>query len=199
MKYFEDSRTVLHQGDALDEAGRCRTPVVERLNLVEPSLPLSDTFGRLLALGWRSPEPGRRAVFVIPQRKRNVGLAMLDAEIRPKRSNGSSSNTVRSLPDMQGLTVTCRWLLSPAIASERLLKQLYGFGLNLLDTDALLILRMPRGVYCALAVGRPLDGDIPVRVNDAREISQQRSIHAYKYTPAAAATEGGDGGEVLGR
>lgn len=191
MSYFQDSHTTL------DEARSSRAPVVQRFNFVEPSFPLSDTFGSLLALGWRSSEPSRRAVFVIPQRKRNVGLAMLDAEIRPNRGNGLSGNKVCSLPDMQGLTVTCRWLLNPAIASERLLKQLYGFGPNLLDTDALLIVGIPRGVYVALAVGRPLDGDVPIRVNNAREISQQRSIHAYKYTPAAAAKKGGDGGEVF--
>lgn len=171
-----------------------RASIIQCFDRVKQAFSFSDALRRLLPFERRSSESCSRTVLAGAEGQGNVCLAGLDSEMGAQRGDCISCNKVGAFPTMQKPAVSRIGLLCSTRPAKRLFQEGDSFGLNLLDTNALLILRVPVFTQNALAIRRPLDADIPIRVDNAREISQDHLVHTCKYTTVAAVTKGGDAG-----
>ena len=176
----------------LDEARTLRARIVQRPDFSEQALSLSDDRRSLLALGWRSTQASDLRVLAYAESEGDVGLPCLDTQVRAEGRDDFGCNEVGPLPAVEGASVSSGRALEVAVAAERRLEQIDGLRADLLDSDHLLILRVPVLAENAGRVGGALDTDVTIAINDSRKVGKQQLIHICSIPPSGGDVKGGD-------
>ena len=176
----------------LDEARTLRARIVQRPDFSEQALSLSDDRRSLLALGWRSTQASDLRVLAYAESEGDVGLPCLDTQVRAEGRDDFGCNEVGPLPAVEGASVSSGRALEVAVAAERRLEQIDGLRADLLDSDHLLILRVPVLAENAGRVGGALDTDVTIAINDSRKVGEQQLIHICSIPPSGGDVKGGD-------
>ena len=177
----------------LDEARTLRARIVQRPDFSEQALSLSDDRRSLLALGWRSTQASDLRVLAYAESEGDVGLPCLDTQVRAEGRDDFGCNEVGPLPAVEGASVSSGRALEVAAAAERRLEQIDGLRADLLDSDHLLILRVPVLAENAGRVGGALDTDVTIAINDSRKVGEQQLIHICSIPPSGGEVFNGPG------
>jgi len=109
--------------------------------------------------------------------KQNFSLFLFKAEERINSLDKPVSFQVSKLKRVKGLSLFSRWFFNTIMTAKVFVNKLYGFWLNLFNSNSLIVLRIFTIFDYSDIISILFNRKVPIAIHNASEISQSYFIH----------------------